>query len=258
MLISIITINYNNKLGLERTLKSVRNQTYTGFEHIVIDGNSNDGSKDLLNSYKDKFSYCVSETDEGIYNAMNKGIKEAKGDYLFFLNSGDDLLDAKSLEKVAKHLTGEDLIYFNINVVEKDVVTEKVIPTNLSFFYLHNDTIPHQSLFLKRNLFNKIGLYDENFTIISDWKFILEALLKHNVSYKHINDVISNFYMGGVSSSEGGFLAMEKERKMVLDKEFPVLVNDLKEIHKLNRKLRTLKKSRTLQWLIKLGLINKF
>ncbi len=100
MLLSIITINYNDKFGLERTIKSVQEQTFTNFEHIIIDGGSTDGSKEVIEANKNSFSYWVSEPDKGIYNAMNKGIKEAKGEYLFFLNSGDHLNGQNALDKI--------------------------------------------------------------------------------------------------------------------------------------------------------------
>ena len=93
MLLSIITINYNDKEGLARTMNSVLSQTYTDFEYIVIDGGSNDGSKTIIEQHQDQLGYWVSEPDSGIYNAMNKGIAKANGEYILFLNSGDVLID---------------------------------------------------------------------------------------------------------------------------------------------------------------------
>ncbi|MCB4799692.1 glycosyltransferase family 2 protein [Neotamlana laminarinivorans] len=258
MLISIITINYNNKQGLERTLKSVQTQTFNDYELIVIDGNSTDGSKHIIEQYKTDLNYYVSEPDTGIYNAMNKGIKQAKGNYLFFLNSGDNLVNDSALAKVAKYLSGEGFVYFNINRIKNNKKWVIEVPSEMSFFYLHNDTIPHQSIFIKKELFNTVGAYDEHLKLVSDWKFIITALIKYNASYKHVNEVFSNFYEGGVSSSKGSFEAMEKERQLVLKQDFPLLLNDLKYKFKLERTLRTLRKSRKINWLIKLGLINKF
>ena len=96
-LISIITINFNDKIGLQRTFDSVFAQDFNDFEYIVIDGGSNDGSKELIEENTDKISYWISEPDKGIYNAMNKGIKVANGEYLLFLNSGDKFYNKKSL-----------------------------------------------------------------------------------------------------------------------------------------------------------------
>ncbi|MCF7560325.1 glycosyltransferase [Sabulilitoribacter multivorans] len=257
-LISIITVNYNNKLGLERTLKSVQSQTYTNFEHIVVDGESTDGSKEIIESNKQYFTYWVSEPDKGIYNAMNKGIKAAKGDYLFFLNSGDDFLGTDSLENISTHLKTYDFIYFNINVKDGNNSYVKKCPSTMSFSFLHNDTIPHQSIFIKKSLFKHVGNYDENLKIVSDWKFLILALIKHNATYKHIDAVFTNFYRGGISSLEANKVLVNKEREQVLKQEFSVILNDLNENLKLQRTLRTLRKSRKIKLLIRLGLINKF
>ena len=258
MLISIITINYNNHLGLECTVESVQNQTYTNFEHIIIDGGSADGSKEYLESQNDKINYWISEPDNGIYNAMNKGIKVAKGEYLFFLNSGDDFVNSKALQSIAQSLSGEDIIYFNINQVSNfRKVKVKQVPSELSFSYLYHDLPPHQSTFIKKKLFNDYGNYDESLKIVADWKFLILALLKYNATYKHIDKVFTNFYLGGVSSNSESFKLMQAEREIVLNKEFPILLNDLKYKYTLERIIRGLRKSKKIQLLIKLGLINK-
>ena len=259
MLISIITINYNNHLGLECTVESVQNQTYTNFEHIIIDGGSADGSKEYLESQNDKINYWISEPDNGIYNAMNKGIKVAKGEYLFFLNSGDDFVNSKALQSIAQSLSGEDIIYFNINQVSNfRKVKVKQVPSELSFSYLYHDLPPHQSTFIKKKLFNDYGNYDESLKIVADWKFLILALLKYNATYKHVDKVFTNFYLGGVSSNSESFKLMQAEREIVLNKEFPILLNDLKYKYTLERIIRGLRKSKKIQLLIKLGLINKF
>ena len=258
MLISIITVNYNDRLGLERTIESVKNQTYSNFEHIIIDGGSTDGSKELIESNINHISFWVSEPDDGIYNAMNKGIKVATGDYLFFLNSEDDFIDNKSLEQIASYLTGKDVVYFNINKIKGDVVKVKKTPALLSFNYLHHDLPPHQSTFIKKQLFDDFGFYDEDLKIVSDWKFIIIAFIKHNITYKYVDDVFTNFYYGGISTNGASMSLMAKEREAVLEKEFPILMNDLKYKFKLERIIRGLRKSKKIQLLIKLGLINKF
>lgn len=259
MLISIITISYNQKFDLDQTLSSVHSQVFTNFEHIIIDGGSTDGSKILLESNNDSLSYWVSEPDKGIYNAMNKGIAKAKGDYLFFLNGGDDFVNTYALKNIAKYLLGEEVIYFNINIVnERNESKLKRIPSELSFSYLHNDLPPHQSTFFHRTLFEKYGKYDENLKIVSDWKFLILALIKHNVSYKHVNEAYTNFYLGGISNNSLSEGIIKKERQVVLQEEFPILLNDLKYKFKLERIIRNLKKSRKIQLLVKLGIIDKF
>ena len=117
--ISVITISYNNKEGLEKSLKSVTSQDYKDFEYIVIDGGSNDGSKEILEKYSDKINYWVSEPDKGIYNAMNKGIEVANGEYLLFINSGDELFSSGILTEVVPELNGADIIAGNLCTIGK-------------------------------------------------------------------------------------------------------------------------------------------
>ena len=191
--LSIITINYNNLEGLKRTVESVVNQTWHEFEYIIIDGASNDGSAAYIESQSHHFDYWVSEKDSGIYNAMNKGIKVATGEYLLFLNSGDELIDIEALNKNHFHLEEMDLIYFDINVISDTTSFIKKYPKFLSFTFLYDDTIHHQSTFIRKSLFNKIGYYDEKLKIVSDWKFFIVALIKENASYKYINATFSNY-----------------------------------------------------------------
>ena len=110
MKLSVITINYNNRDGLRKTIESVVNQTCKDFEYVIIDGGSTDGSVDVIKEYADRINYWVSEPDKGIYNAMNKGIDVAQGEYCLFLNSGDYLFDNYVLSEVALHLDGTDVI----------------------------------------------------------------------------------------------------------------------------------------------------
>jgi glycosyltransferase involved in cell wall biosynthesis len=126
--LSIITVNYNNLEGLKKTIESVVSQTWQVFEYIVIDGGSTDGSAAYIEAQSVNIDYWVSEPDNGIYNAMNKGIKAATGEYLLFLNSGDDLTDLKALENNQIHLKEEDIIYFDINVIKENSLYIKKSP----------------------------------------------------------------------------------------------------------------------------------
>jgi glycosyltransferase involved in cell wall biosynthesis len=258
IIISIITINFNDVNGLEKTINSVKEQSYSNFEHIIVDGNSTDGSKELIESNKAHFSYWVSESDNGIYQAMNKGIKVAKGEYLFFLNSGDHFNNSNSLNKVNNHLKDVDIVYFDINVVGENETFIKRCPKNLTFKYLHQDLPAHQATFIKKSLFEKLGYYDESLKIVSDWKFLILAICKNNATYKYIEDTFSTYYSDGLSSLDENQALVKAEREQVLNKEFGLFMNDLKERYKLERTLRTLRKSRTIKLLIKFGLIHKF
>ncbi len=123
--------------------------------------------------------------------------------------------------------------------------------------YLHNDLPPHQSTFLHKSLFEKYGYYDENLKIVADWKFLLLALLKHNATYKHVDQIFSTFYQGGISSQEGSFEVMEKERELVLKSEFPILMHDVEENFSKSS-VKKFGKSKKIKLLIRLGLLEKF
>lgn len=250
MLISIITVNYNDVIGIENTIKSVQNQTYTNFEHIIIDGNSNDGSKEVIKKYKKSFSYWLSEKDSGIYNAMNKGIKIAKGDYLFFLNSGDTFYDKQVLEKVSLKLEeGQDIFYGNLQLINKDKENKLVCPPKkLSFSFFLRRTIPHQAAFTKKALFENISYYNEEYRIVSDWEFFMIAILKFNASYKHSDITISNYDTNGISSLPEFKVLFKNEKKRSLEKHFSHFIGDYTEL----RKSRNILKSNRFKILLEL------
>jgi glycosyltransferase involved in cell wall biosynthesis len=127
--LSIITINYNNVKGLEKTINSVVNQSYNDFEYIIIDGGSTDGSVDIIKKHENKIVFWVSEPDNGIYDALNKGVKHSNGEYLLFLNGDDCLIDDAILQKISYHLEFKDLIYFDIYF---DILSIIPIPLSLS------------------------------------------------------------------------------------------------------------------------------
>ncbi|MDI1307729.1 MAG: glycosyltransferase family 2 protein [bacterium] len=256
--LSIITINYNNLIGLQKTVESVTTQTWQEFEYIVIDGGSTDGSAAYLESQTDKITYWISESDKGIYNAMNKGIAKATGEYLFFLNSGDHFIASASLQKIIPYLINDDVIYFNINVIHNEDLYVLENPVAMSFFYLYKKLPCHKFTFIHKYVFERVGYYDESLKIVADWKLFLQAILKHNVTYRKVDAVFSTFYKDGISSLPENQSTIEAERSKVLQTEFPVLLNDLKEYFVLQRIIRNLRKSRKINWLIKLGLLDEF
>jgi glycosyltransferase involved in cell wall biosynthesis len=148
--LSIISININNKNGLRKTIESVVNQNFTNFEYIVIDGGSSDGSVEIIKEFEDKISYWISEPDKGIYNAMNKGIQVAKGEYLLFLNSGDWLVDEVKLSDVIENLNVFDLIIYDLFFVEEHNQSRKKHPVDITLSYIIEKTISHPSTFIKR------------------------------------------------------------------------------------------------------------
>jgi glycosyltransferase involved in cell wall biosynthesis len=234
--LSIITINLNNKEGLQKTMESVFSQTFTDYEYIIIDGRSTDGSKELIEKYENKLVYWVSEKDGGIFNAMNKGIAVSKGEYLLFLNSGDYLNDPSVLKLVFLTENGSDIIYGNVIWTPKQFHGN--YPDKLSFDHFINNTIPHQGSFMKRNLFEKIGKYEEQYSVNSDWNFFVLAIFKYNCSYHHINSIISVCDTGGISLTTEGFEKTSEIRSMFIDKHFKNFFSDYKDFINLKRELQ--------------------
>ncbi|WP_396143934.1 glycosyltransferase family 2 protein [Flavobacterium sp.] len=228
--ISIITINYNDLVGLEKTFNSVDSQSNTDFEYIVIDGGSTDGSKEFLEQNSDKLAYWISEKDSGVYNAMNKGIKAAKGDYVMFLNSRDFLIDTTIIDKVIKDLDGSTAIYYGNLIYSLNGVNTQLWspPDTLSFTYFLSDSLPHPASFIKRELFETHFYYSEHFKIVSDWEFFIYSICKMNVSYKHLDYVISNFDNSGMSSVKENLIKIEAEKQQVFETHFPLLLDDIK------------------------------
>ncbi|WP_367757377.1 glycosyltransferase family 2 protein [Flavobacterium sp. WC2430] len=256
--ISIITINYNNLAGLKRTVESVLNQTCKEFEYIVIDGGSTDGSTAYIKSQSGYIHYWLSEPDNGIYNAMNKGILKATGEYLLFLNSGDHLISDTILEQNFKLITVQDIIYFNLNVIDNNKVLLKKYPDQLSFSYFSKDTLPHPATFIKASLFRKIGMYDESLKIVSDWKFFVESICKFNCSYLRINETLSIFHFDGLSSDPQNKDLIFEEKQRILKAEFPAFIEDNHELLAIRNLISNLRQSTKINMLIKLGILNKF
>lgn len=258
MKLSIITINYNNLKGLKKTMSSVINQTWQEFEYLIIDGGSNDGSAEYIESQSKHIDYWVSESDKGIYNAMNKGILKATGEYLLFLNSGDHLFSDMVLEKNWHTIGNYDLIYFDIQTIGIGISEISSHPDKLDFSYFYEASISHPGTLIRAKLFNSVGLYDENYKIVSDWKFFITAIFNFHCSYIKINDIISIFYLDGISSKLSNNKILLSERQQVLDSDFKNYIEDFRELYQLRKTVLSLRKSKKIGLLIKLGLIQKF
>lgn len=235
--ISIITVNYNNKAGLQKTIDSVTAQVFKDIEFIIIDGNSTDGSKEFLLEHQDHFTYWVSEPDHGIYHAMNKGIRIANGDYLLFLNSGDCLADEQVLNKLAPQINGTHDIYYGDIIFERTKNRRKVVfPEKLSFNFFVTDNLSHQATFIKRTLFDKFFYYNENFRIASDWEFMIYAICKRNASYQHLNLLVTIYDGNGLSSDSANYKTLYEERSISMNKYFPLFVTDYEQLSVLENK----------------------
>ena len=204
MNISIITINFNNKEGLKKTIQSVVNQRYDDFEYIIIDGASTDGSVKVIEEEKDKITYYVSEPDKGIYDAMNKGIKQAKGEYCLFLNSGDYFINENTLAEIFNGQTyTEELLIGRQKYIDSNGKITKspyIRASELNMPYFISSTLPHQATFIKKELLLQCGMYNTNYRIVSDWIFWIEAIVKQQCSVKILPNYVSFMETGGVSN----------------------------------------------------------
>ena len=254
MKVSIITINYNNASGLQKTMESVLNQTSRDFEYIVVDGAAplNPPDRGTLDNFvaeyrdvENGFQRCTwlspfgglgggfySEPDNGIYNAMNKGIQMAKGEYVQFLNSSDTFVAADVTERMIKELEQQtvsskqqvDILYGNmLKRVGKKVICDKGFegrePTMLDFY---NGTLNHSPVYIKRSLFDDSGLYDESLKYVSDWKWYVQVILLGAVKPHYVDIDVVDFDMSGVSTSNWEKTLQEKRSEM--EKLFPVVV----------------------------------
>ena len=220
MKLSIITINYNNVEGLRKTINSVIAQTFKDFEWIVIDGGSTDGSKELIEQHAEHFTYWVSEPDKGIYNAMNKGIRKATGEWIQCLNSGDWLYEATTLEQAFAHELKGDVVYGNAMYVDQQGgLHKKVDPDEIGLSFFYTLTICHQATFIRRELFAD-SLYEECYRIASDWAKWFEWMLAGK-RFTHLNQYIVYFDMGGIGTVENRTAEHLQERAAIIERYVP-------------------------------------
>lgn len=239
--VSIITVVFNDVQGIEKTILSILGQKNKEWEYIVIDGNSTDGTVDIIKKYTDKIHYWISEPDKGIYEAMNKGIRKASGKYVMFLNSGDDFADNNTVSEILSSADNYDIVYNDLNIIAKDKSFIKKYPSKLTFKYFTHDAISHPATLIKRELFNKIGFYDESLKIVADWKWFLIALCKYNVKYKHTGIVAANFNFDGISSVDENKAILISERGKVMETEFSLFLNDYKRLQTFDNIVRYFK-----------------
>ena len=215
MKITIITVCYNSGKTIKDTIESVLAQNYKNFEYIIIDGASTDGSVDLLKQYSDIIDYKISEKDNGIYNAMNKGIKYAHGEYCLFLNSGDMLYDNKTIENVipllgaSDFMTGDTVCVYNNG--KKSIWKA---PTQITTYLMAIYSLSHQATFIKASLLKRRH-YREDLKIVADWEQMFYEIVVNGCSYQCLNMKICEFEYGGISSSKPE--QRERERRRILD-----------------------------------------
>lgn len=227
MKLSIITINRNNAKGLEKTMQSVAAQTFKEFEYVVIDGASTDESVEIIKKYEPRLAHLkwVSEPDTGIYNAMNKGIRMASGDYIQILNSADCLASGDVTEKMLSALekAGDPSILYG-NMIKcfpdgRKLVDKCFSGQEITMLGMYTGTLNHDPAYIRRNLFEKYGYYDESLKIVSDWKWYLQAIILGDEKPKYVDLDVTLFEMTGISETNK---ELDKaERKQVLELMFP-------------------------------------
>lgn len=222
MILSIITINRNNSTGLEKTMRSVASQSFKDFEYIVIDGASTDKSVDVVKKYESGFCHLkwISEPDNGIYNAMNKGLRMATGDYIQILNSGDCLasenITARMLEMLEKK-GKPSMLYGNMVKCFPDghrTVDKSFCGGEITMLGMYSGTLNHDPVYVRRDLFEKYGYYDERLKIVSDWKWYMQALIFGEEKPQYVDLDVTLFDMTGISEVNLGLRDAEKRQEL--------------------------------------------
>ena len=208
ILISVITVCYNSEKTIERTLKSMLNQTYSNYEYLIIDGKSTDGTLEILHKYEPLFGgkmKIYSEPDKGIYDAMNKGIKKASGQLIGMVNS-DDYYEADALEIMAEEYKKITNPYVVLYGFQRNFEGEKEVKTCLFHHdYLKKQMITHPTCFVTPKVYRDMGMFDLKFKSSADYEFMLRIQDTGKVHFQPVYKVISNFQQGGMSSSQIGY-----------------------------------------------------
>lgn len=246
MKISIITITFNSARTISRALESVQQQTYPYIEHIIVDGASTDGTRELIEAYAAKHTNVrwVSETDEGIYNALNKGIRMATGDVIGFLHSDDVLYSPGSIGQIAAAMTafGADVVYGDLQYCNGDRVVRRwksndFRPSALKFGWMP----PHPTVYVRKEVYEQVGPYDEWFRISADYDMILRIF---TAGYKthYIPEVLVKMNTGGASNRNSkARLSKTQEDFIVLKKNHVgagLLTVACKQLRKVRQFLR--------------------
>lgn len=221
MKVSIITVCKNAQNTIEQTIKSVISQNYNNIEYLIIDGKSTDKTLNIIKRYKSKISTIISEPDEGLYYAMNKGVEKSTGDIIYLLNSGDLLFSRHTISNIVKVFkkNNSDVVYGDIALYESNNPKKLILrrQNHVSNFFLVHDTIYHQSIFTKKYIFEKYGKFDTQYKLQADYEWILRLIIKNNITFYYTNQVVAKFLRGGLSFNE---VESFKERFTILPQYF--------------------------------------
>lgn len=236
MFCSVITVNRNNASGLEKTIRSVMAQCPDLFEFIVVDGASTDGSLDVLSRYKHLFARMISEPDQGVYDAMNKGLSYATGDYILFMNSGDSFCDADVLQRVYEYPEKTDIMIGGVNLIRHGKKIGVEIPDfSLTAYTLLYRSICHQATFVCREVFNQTGMFRLDLKIVADWCIVFLALARYNKSARILPFCIADYDVTGISSGKLSGDTIRAEKDFFLQENFPFFYSDYQKMHQIFR-----------------------
>ena len=230
-IVSVITVNLNNLEGLKRTMNSVLLQTFRDYEYIIVDGGSKDGSREYIEQYKEGLAYWCSEADTGIYNAMNKAVSKASGEYVCFMNSGDCFYSNKVLEDVFSSEQTADILYGDVlRTKNGEKVSQRIFPKQITAMQMFLGGITHQAIFSRRILHLQHP-YDEKYKMIADWNFLIRRLMD-GCEFKHVGEFICCYDITGYSCTTRTENDIhEQQFQNVLDELFPKSVqSDIKEL----------------------------
>jgi glycosyltransferase involved in cell wall biosynthesis len=224
--LSIITVCLNEERAIQKTVRSVVEQTFNDYELIIIDGGSSDATLDAIEKHRTDRFVVVSEPDEGLYDAMNKGVLLAQGDYVYFLNGGDYLVSEDVLKCVFAAIDEDDgyglyygqLLIYNSETGRGRVKRQFEFANTVRLF---GRTLPHQATFIRRSLFLDLGLYDTTLSICGDYEWFLRAVIKGRTQCKYFNKLIAVFNLNGISSSSSNYAVHKRERQEVQRRHIP-------------------------------------
>ena len=211
--ITIITVCYNAIQNIESTILSVISQTYKNVEYIVIDGNSNDGTIDIIKKYSNSIDKWVSEPDKGIYDAMNKGIKMASGDWLNFMNAGDVFYSNDTIENIVEDFTDAAIVYGYVirDLGRKSFSAHGITCSSPKIIDFINSSFQHQACFIDKRMFDQYGGYSTELRLAADSKFFFDVVAINHEKTKYINMPIAIFNMDGASTRNAAVYKEERE-----------------------------------------------
>ena len=208
MKITIITVCYNRKATIEKAILSVLKQNYCNIEYIIVDGNSTDGTKEIIESYRDKINQFISEPDKGMYDAINKGLKIATGDIVGLMHSDDEFYDKNVIDRIVSRFNSDSTIegVYGDGVYVSNDKEERLIRDRIGGVFslkkIKKGWLPlHPTVYLKKSVIDKNGLYSLDFKIASDTEFLLRYLYKYEINMSYINSYIVKMRMGGISTN---------------------------------------------------------